>query len=67
MYSMYDLSTKSVVVDFSSKSSGWFDSVDLLRFNAAGNEIRQIEDRIVTEFGAIKHFDVIHTECILLT
>jgi hypothetical protein len=58
VYSMYDLSTKSVVVDFSSKSSGWYDSVDLLRFNAAGNEISEVDERMVTEFGAIKHFDV---------
>lgn len=58
VYSMYDLSTKSVVVDFSSKSSGWYDSVDLERFNASGNEISQIDDLISEEFGGIKHFDV---------
>ena len=58
VYSMYDLSSKTVVVDFSIKSSGWFESVDLQRFNAAGNEISQIDERVVQEFGAIKHFDV---------
>ena len=62
---MYDLSTKSVVVDFSSKSSGWYDSVDLQRFNAAGNEISEVDERMVAEFGAIKHFDVF-PRCILL-
>jgi hypothetical protein len=58
VYSMYDLSTKPVVVDFSSKSSGWYDSVDLERFNAAGNGISSIDERFVEEFGGIKHFDV---------
>lgn len=58
VYTMYDLSTKTVVVDFSSKSSGWYDSVDLERFNAAGNEILEIDERIVEEFGGIRHFDV---------
>jgi hypothetical protein len=58
VYSMYDLSTKPVVIDFSSKYSGWSDSVDLERFNASGNEISRIDERISREFGAIKHFDV---------
>jgi hypothetical protein len=58
VYSIYDLSSKTVVVDFSTSSSAWFESVDLQRFNAAGNEISQIDDRLVQEFGAIKHFDV---------
>jgi len=58
VYSMYDLSNKVVVVDFSSRSGGWHESVDLERFNAAGNEIAYLEDRVVGEFGAIKHFDV---------
>jgi hypothetical protein len=61
VYSMYDLSTKTVVVDFSSKSSGWYDSVDLQRFNAGGNEISELDERMVAEFGAIKHFDVFTT------
>jgi hypothetical protein len=62
VYTIYDLSTKTVVVDFSSRSSGWYDSVDLERFNAAGNEILEIDDRIVEEFGGIRHFDVLlHT------
>jgi hypothetical protein len=55
---MYDLSKQSVVVDFSSKSSGWSDSVDLERFNAAGNELSDIDERTMEEFGGIKHFDV---------
>jgi len=55
---MYDLSSKTVIVDFSMKASSWFESVDLQRFNAAGNEISQIDDRLVQEFGAIKYFDV---------
>ena len=59
VYSIYDLSKQSVVVDFSSRSSGWSDSVDLERFNAAGNEIPEVDERIVEEFGGIKHFDVI--------
>jgi len=59
VYSMYDLSTKAVVVDFSSKSSGWYESVDLERFNAANNEIVEVDERIVEEFGGIRHFDVI--------
>jgi hypothetical protein len=59
VYSIYDLSTQSVVVDFSSRSSGWSDSVDLERFNAAGNEISEVDERIVEEFGGIKHFDVL--------
>ena len=59
VYTMYDLSTKTVVVDFSSRSSGWYDSVDLERFNAAGNEILEIDERIVEEFGGIRHFDVL--------
>jgi hypothetical protein len=67
VYSMYDLSTKSVVVDFSSKSSGWYDSVDLERFNASGNEISQIDELISEEFGGIKHFDVIWCAPLLLT
>jgi hypothetical protein len=57
---MYDLSSKAVVVDFSIKSSSWFESVDLQRFNAAGNEISQLDERLVQEFGAIKYFDVHH-------
>jgi hypothetical protein len=59
VYTMYDLSTKTVVVDFSSRSSGWYDSVDLERFNAAGNEISEVDERIVEEFGGIRHFDVL--------
>jgi hypothetical protein len=62
VYSMYDLSTKAVVVDFSSRSSGWYESVDLQRFNAAGNEISSIDqlDQLLTEeFAGIKHFDVL--------
>lgn len=59
VYTMYDLSNKTVVVDFSSRSSGWYDSVDLERFNAAGNEISEIDERIVDEFGGIRHFDVL--------
>ena len=64
VYSMYDLSTKAVVVDFSSRSSGWYESVDLQRFNAAGNEISSIDqlDQLLTEeFAGIKHFDVYRT------
>jgi len=60
VYSMYDIAPSSVVVDFSSRSSGWYESVDLQRFNASGNEITEISDRIVEEFGALKHFDVSH-------
>ena len=62
---MYDLSTKAVVVDFSSRSSGWYESVDLERFNAAGNEISSIDhlDRLITEeFAGIKHFDVLQSQ-----
>ena len=58
VYTMYDLSSKDIVVDFSSKSSGWYESVDLERFNAAGNEIPEIHGRIVDEFPGIRHFDV---------
>jgi hypothetical protein len=60
VYSMYDLSKQTVIVDFSSASSGWSDSVDLERFNAAGNEIPDIEERTIEEFGGIKHFDVLY-------
>jgi hypothetical protein len=56
--SMYDLPATPVVIDFSSKSSGWFESVDLERFNAAGNMISMLDERILQEFGAIRHFDV---------
>jgi len=65
VYSMYDLSTKAVVVDFSSRSSGWYESVDLERFNAAGNEISSIDrlDQLIAEeFAGIKHFDVLQTQ-----
>jgi hypothetical protein len=55
---MYDLSPSTVVVDFSSRGASWFESVDLQRFNASGNEIAEIHDRLVEEFGALKHFDV---------
>ena len=58
VYTMYDLSNKPVVVDFSTKSAGWYDSVDLERFNAAGNEIPSFDDRIIEEFGGVRHFDV---------
>jgi hypothetical protein len=58
VYTIYDLSNKPVVVDFSTKSAGWYDSVDLERFNAAGNEIPSFDDRIIEEFGGIRHFDV---------
>lgn len=58
VYTMYDLSNKPVVVDFSTKSAGWYDSVDLERFNAAGNEIPSFDDRITEEFGGVRHFDV---------
>jgi len=58
VYSIYDLSTKSVIVDFSSRTGGWHESVDLERFNAAGNEIAHLEDRVLAEFPAIRHFDV---------
>ena len=66
VFAMYDLSKKSVVVDFSSASSGWFDSVDLERFNAAGNEISEIDERVVEEFGGIKHFDVKSFQSLLI-
>jgi hypothetical protein len=59
VYTMYDLSNKPVVVDFSSKSAGWYESVDLERFNAAGNEIPSFDDRVIEEFGGIRHFDVL--------
>lgn len=58
VYTIYDLSNKPVVVDFSTKSAGWYDSVDLERFNAAGNEIPSFDDRITEEFGGVRHFDV---------
>jgi hypothetical protein len=58
VYTMYDLAPSSFVVDFSSRESGWYESVDLQRFNASGNEIAEISVRIVEEFGATKHFDV---------
>lgn len=58
VYTIYDLSNKPVVVDFSTKSAGWYDSVDLERFNAAGNEIPSFDVRIIEEFGGIRHFDV---------
>lgn len=67
VYTMYDLSSKDIVVDFSSKSSGWYESVDLERFNAAGNEISEIHERIVDEFPGIRHFDVFSDSFFFLT
>jgi len=67
VYAMYDLSSSSVVVDFSSKSSGWYESVDLQRFNASANEITEIHERLGIEFAAIKHFDVLPTRSKILT
>lgn len=58
VYAIYEIAPASVVVDFSSRASGWYESVDLQRFNASGNEIAEIGDRIPAEFGAMKHFDV---------
>ena len=59
VYSMYEIAPSTVVVDFSSRSSGWYESVDLIRFNASGNEISEISDRVIEEFATIKHFDVL--------
>jgi hypothetical protein len=55
---MYEIAPSSVTVDFSSRASGWYESVDLQRFNASGNEIAEVDARVVEEFGATRHFDV---------
>jgi hypothetical protein len=54
----YHVDPNSVVVDFTSSGDAWYDSVELTRMIAGDNAITEIDERLGTEFGALKQIDV---------
>lgn len=54
----YHVDPNSVVVDFTSSGDAWYDSVELTKIIAGDNAITEIDDRLGSEFGALKQIDV---------
>jgi hypothetical protein len=45
-------------VDFTSSGDAWYDSVELTKIIAGDNAITEIDERLGSEFGALKQLDV---------
>lgn len=58
VYKMYDTSAEDLEAADTGDGPKWYESVDLVRFVGADNEIEEIGDEMVKQFGGLSSIDV---------
>lgn len=58
VYKMYESTEDDLSSPVDNDGPKWYESVDLVRFVAADNEIEEVGDELATEFGGLTQIDV---------